>query len=332
MASETQTAPLPEPKFSRYRSVKKALARDTLPLPLAPLSMPTPSPRLNPTSQSFSRYRTTRSGKLPPTSSSNLVLEPVLGHGIEQAPSPKGYDSRPIASTRQTFPSGKHTVSLATKGAHELPRSPDADCSNPATPPVPTLQRNNHSRHMYTKPLDTPSDSTAESPQRTGGWESRQQGHEGTARHEGRQLPPSETQQIPRQDSLCRKDAGITFQKSLGTLGGDMKRVKKLEIQEGEKHKRSGPKRGVVRSTSSSPNNIPESETRMLPSLDCDRHPPAMSDGRAKKGEAPNRSISSPVHLELGGGRVVSGLDAPLSAVNAGERVSSIPQKFLIWR
>lgn len=312
--------------------MKKALARDTLPLPLAPSSMPTPSPKLNPTSQSFSRYRSTRFGKLPPTSYSNPVLEPALGHGIEQAPSPKGYDSRPIASTRQTFPSGKQTVSLATEGAHELPRSSDADGSNPATPPGPTSQRNNHSRHMHTKLLETPSDFTAESPQRTGEWESRQQGHEGKARHEGRQLPPSETQQTPGQDSLRRTDAEDLSRESLGTLGGDIKQVQRPEPQERGKHKRSGPKRGVFQSTSSSPNSITEIETRYLSSLGYDSRSPAISGGRAKKVEASNRSILSPVRLELGGGGAISGLDAPLSAVNAGERVSSIPQKCLIQR
>lgn len=334
MALETQMVPLPEPKFSRYRSVKRALARDTLPLPLPPSSTARPPPRLDSTSQSFSRYRGTRSDKLPPTSPSNLASESAQGHAKELAHSPNGHASRRMVSTRQTSPSERHTVSVANQGAHELPRSSDLDCFKPSTRSRPTSEPKKDDRHMHNKPLGTPSQCTGEGPQIPREWESRQQGHEDKAWGEGGQPPETESRQKAGQDFLLRNDAGKIRQKRLGerdacgALGGDTQQVKKLEIQEKEEHKRSDQKRDVIQSTSSFRKEIND----YVSNLDYDRSPFPVSAITGKREKTLNRTISSPVRLEAGGGGIVSGLDAPLSAVNAGERVCFVPQKCISWR
>lgn len=323
--------------------MKRASARDTLPLPLllplAPPSMTPPSPRCDPSSQSFSRYRSARPRKLPPTVPSTLTLEAAFGHGTEQALGSRGHASGPIASTRQTLPSERHALSSATTRVHEFPRSPDANCSSPATRSGPTSQLDNGGRLIHTMPLDTQSDSIAGSPQPTGEREPRQQGYKGKARCEGRRLPASETKQTPGQDPLRRDDAVKGCQERLGeaqntcaTPGEDTQQIKKLEVPVREEHKPLGQKADSVQSSSSLRKNITESENGLLSSSNYDRSSIAQLASARKRGETLNKTVPAPVRVRLEGEGLVCGLDAPLSAVNAGERVCSILQQWNIRR
>lgn len=329
MASETQTSPLPESKSSRYRSVKRALASDALPLPLplAASSVTPPPPRLDRTSHSFSRYRSPRSIKLPPTSPSDLASGPAPRHGIEQAPHPEAYTSKLCAATRQTIPSGRHTVSLATQRVHESPHSPEADCSIPTIYRGLALRPKNGAGHMHTKLQDTASKSTLQSPQSTGECESQQQGNEGKVKHKSRQLPATETQRTPGLGPLPRYDTADNGQKRLGeqdacgTLRADTGQVKKLELPTREKHRRSGRKRDVIESAPSFPKNSTDHGSGSLPSSGHHRPSPAISANTGTTAETLISTVWSPVRLDSGAGAVASGLDAPLSAVNAGERV-----------
>ena len=325
MASETQTAPSSHPKFSRYRSIKRASARDTSHLPPLPTTLPQVKPES--TSQSFSRYRRTGPENPPPTHPLNLASEFVQGYGKEQPPSPKDHASRHIVSTLQTSQSEGHIVSVATQGAHELPRSLAVDCSKATTRRGPILEPQQHDRHMNTKLLGPPSHPRGEGAQIAPELASRRQGYGDRAGREGLHLPETEPRQKVGRESLRRQSTEEICEKLLGEqdsrggLGGGT-RKSELEINETRQHKLSGQKRDVTQSTAALRKDIRGDKFANRTSSGCDRPSPAMPASNGKQEEG---TLSPPVHLEIGGGRVMSGFDTPLSAVNARQRVGYVP-------
>lgn len=183
---------------------------------------------------------------------------------------------------------------------------------------------------MHTKPLGTQSQSIGESPQIAREWETRQLSHEDRAGREGRHLPEIEMQQEAGGEFLRSQGIKETRQKALkeqnigGGLEGDAKQVKRPEIKGNEEDKGSGYKGDIIHSTASLRSDVRDNQPRLRRSTGCDRPSAALSASNGRQEEVLKRTISPPVYLELGGGGIVPGIETPLSAVNAGERVGYV--------
>ncbi|KAI9880871.1 MAG: hypothetical protein M1830_010466 [Pleopsidium flavum] len=132
MATEVQTAPLLEQKFSRYRSVKKAAARKAL---ASPLISPPASPLQHEcTARSPSRYRRSRPGTTPPSPPSIVVPVSVPEQEGRRLTNPTNR-SRTISEPKQ-------------HGLHGPTNPPSTLSKRTAEPPQPSGERQSrHQRH-----------------------------------------------------------------------------------------------------------------------------------------------------------------------------------------
>lgn len=166
MATEVQAAPpLLEQKFSRYRSVKKASAKQAISSPpLPPIASPRQDERV---ARSASRYRRARPGALP-----------LSAQDQEHGRPPMTPDSQESQSQLRTFPMPKQP----------LPETSPVDATNPALRSRTISEPNQPGSYEPTSVRGISSKSTAERPQTIAERQSRDQRHEHKARHEARQV------------------------------------------------------------------------------------------------------------------------------------------------
>lgn len=332
MATEVQTAPLLEQKFFRYRSVKKATARKALSSPPLPPAASTLQDEC--AARSASRYRRSRPGKTPPSPPSIVFPVSVQDQEESQPPSPTSHASELMRPACQESPSRSLTFLVPEQQAPETSPAIRVDQLKPTTRSRTISEPRQNGPYEAASPRGTLSEPTTKRPQTSGERHSRQQTHENKARREARRMLEAEAERPRRtnkerqaekqMETIRRKGAEEGHREGSEEQGaartprvevGQLKRLQKMELKGSEK----GP--DVAQPPLSSKPSFTGDRFGILSRTKWDKSTLAASSGIMESKGLRKGMISPPTGIEPGGGGIVPGKDAPISAVKAGERV-----------
>ncbi|KAF1968738.1 hypothetical protein BU23DRAFT_558281 [Bimuria novae-zelandiae CBS 107.79] len=330
MADPAPSEPPPAQKFSRYRSVRRAQAQpqqkpgETPPMPAVP-AIPMDTQNAAPVSRSMSRYH-----RRPATSHAPAAKAPPLRSATVNVPA----QPAPVP-TQNATPARNRAVSspYAPITPNAPPRMPNTSCARAEAPPMPSAKRPQTSRDQAKQLMQDEAERQKRMREKIEA-EKRAKLKAEQAERERQEQQHREAQEAERlrlQEEAdvveqARREKGEKEEKERGKRLQKAESAKRLqEREEAERKARLEEATRKAQAQVSSPASPPRQGgrfgifSRRRDNSAASQSPP--STARPPQTSCENRDMDT---IRPGGGGAVLGIDAPISAVNAGDRRVSI--------